>query len=54
VDENAARLRTGRSGTLAVVVICRPDENVTNFNPSTSRCWAACARRPRGGGTKRW
>jgi DNA-binding LacI/PurR family transcriptional regulator len=33
VDENAARLRTGRTGTLAVVVICRPDEEVKNFNP---------------------
>lgn len=27
VDENAARLRTGKTGTLAVVVICRPDED---------------------------
>jgi DNA-binding LacI/PurR family transcriptional regulator len=43
VDENAARLRTRRTGTLAVVVICRPDEDIKNFNPSTSPCWAARA-----------
>lgn len=50
VDENAARLRTGRTGTLAVVVICRPDEDVTNFNPFHfallgSVCAAASRRR---------
>ena len=33
VDENAARLRTGKTGTLAVVVICRPGENLKDFNP---------------------
>ena len=33
VDENAARLRTGRTGTLAVVVIHRPGENIKDFNP---------------------
>ena len=33
VDENAARLRTGRTGTLAVVVICRPGEGLKDFNP---------------------
>ncbi len=33
VDENAARLRTGKTGTLAVVVICRPGENIKDFNP---------------------
>ena len=50
VDENAARLRTGRTGTLAVVVICRPDEEVKNFNPFNfallgSVCAAASRRR---------
>ena len=35
VDENAARLRTGRTGTLAVVVICRPDEDRKDLNPFT-------------------
>ena len=33
VDENAARLRTGKTGTLAVVVICRAGENLKDFNP---------------------
>lgn len=33
VDENAARLRTGRTGTLAVVVICRPGQGMKEFNP---------------------
>jgi DNA-binding LacI/PurR family transcriptional regulator len=35
VDENAARLRTGRTGTLAVVVICRPGEDRKDINPFT-------------------
>lgn len=35
VDENAARLRTGRTGTLAVVVICRPGEDRKDLNPFT-------------------
>ena len=33
LDENAARLRTGRTGTLAVVVVCRPGEDARDFNP---------------------
>ncbi len=33
IDENAARLRTGKTGTLAVAVICRPGENIKDFNP---------------------
>jgi DNA-binding LacI/PurR family transcriptional regulator len=33
VDENAARLRTGRTGTLAVAVIGRPRGDVKDFNP---------------------
>ena len=49
VDENAARLRTGRSGTLAVVVICRADEARQDLNPFYfsllgSICAAASAR----------
>lgn len=32
VDENAARLRTGRTGTLAVVVVCRQGEDRRDFN----------------------
>ena len=49
VDENAARLRTGRTGTLAVVVICRPDEDRKDLNPFTyallgTICAAASAR----------
>ena len=35
VDNNAARLRTGRTGTLAVVVICRADEDRKDLNPFT-------------------
>ena len=35
VDENAARLRTGRTGTLALVVICRPGEDRKDLNPFT-------------------
>ena len=49
VDENAARLRTGRTGTLAVVAICRPDEDRKDLNPFTyallgTICAAASAR----------
>lgn len=33
VDENAARLRTGRTGTLAVVVVGRPGEQLRDYNP---------------------
>jgi DNA-binding LacI/PurR family transcriptional regulator len=33
IDENAARLRTGKTGTLAVVVITRPGESTQDFNP---------------------
>jgi DNA-binding LacI/PurR family transcriptional regulator len=49
VDNNAARLRTGRTGTLAVVVICRPGEDRKDLNPFTyallgSICAAASAR----------
>ena len=33
VDENAARLRTGKTGTLAVILICRPGENRKDVNP---------------------
>ncbi len=33
VDENAARLRTGRTGTLAVVVIAQPGQDIADFNP---------------------
>jgi DNA-binding LacI/PurR family transcriptional regulator len=33
VDENAARLRTGKTGTLAVVVICRTGQDRTDINP---------------------
>ncbi len=33
VDENAARLRTGRTGTIAVVVIQREGEEIQEFNP---------------------
>ena len=33
VDENAARLRTGRTGTLAVVVVCRAGEHRKDLNP---------------------
>jgi DNA-binding LacI/PurR family transcriptional regulator len=41
VDENAARLRTGRTGTLAVVVICRPDEDRKDLNPFHSALLAS-------------
>ena len=49
IDNNAARLRTGRTGTLAVVVICRPDEDRKDLNPFTysllgTICAAASAR----------
>lgn len=49
VDENAARLRTGRTGTLAVVVICRPGEDRKDLNPFTysllgTLCAAASVR----------
>jgi DNA-binding LacI/PurR family transcriptional regulator len=49
VDENAARLRTGRTGTLAVVVIVRPEQDMKDFNPFHfsllgSVCAAASAR----------
>jgi DNA-binding LacI/PurR family transcriptional regulator len=49
VDENAARLRTGKTGTLAVVAICRPDEDRQDLNPFTyallgTICAAASAR----------
>ncbi len=49
VDENAARLRTGRTGTLAVVVICRPGEDRKDLNPFhsallASLCGAASLR----------
>lgn len=33
VDERAARLRRGSTGTLAVVVICRPGEGASTINP---------------------
>jgi len=49
VDRNAARLRTGKTGTLAVVVICRPGQDRKDVNPFTfallgSTCAAASAR----------
>lgn len=49
IDENAARLRTGRTGTLAVVVICRPGEDRKDLNPFhsallASLCGAASLR----------
>ena len=49
VDNNAARLRTGKTATLAVVVICRPDEDRKDLNPFTysllgTICAAASAR----------
>lgn len=49
VDNNAARLRTGKTGTLAVVVICRPDEDRKDLNPFTysllgTICAAASSR----------
>ena len=33
IDENAARLRTGKTGTLAVVVISRPGQDTKDFKP---------------------
>lgn len=49
VDRNAARLRTGKTGTLAVVVICRAGQDRKDINPFTfallgSTCAAASAR----------
>lgn len=49
VDENAARLRTGKTGTLAVVVVCRPGEDRKDLNPFhsallASLCGAASLR----------
>jgi DNA-binding LacI/PurR family transcriptional regulator len=49
VDENAARLRTGRTGTIAVVVVCRPGEDRKDLNPFhsallASLCGAASLR----------
>ncbi|HVR92002.1 MAG TPA: substrate-binding domain-containing protein [Novosphingobium sp.] len=49
VDENASRLRTGRTGTLALVVICRLGEDRKDLNPFYfsllgSLCAAASAR----------
>jgi DNA-binding LacI/PurR family transcriptional regulator len=49
VDENAARLRRGKTGTLAVVMICRPGEDRKDLNPFYfsllgSTCAAAAAR----------
>lgn len=50
VDENAARLRTGRTGTIAVVVISRPDELPGDFNPFyTALLGAICAASSRAG-----
>lgn len=33
VDRNAARLRTGKTGTLAVVIVCRPGQDRADVNP---------------------
>lgn len=49
VDERAARLRRGSTGTLAVVVICRPGESAATINPFAyallgSVCLAASER----------
>lgn len=33
VDRNAARLRTGKTGTLAVVIVCRPGQDRKDVNP---------------------
>ena len=49
VDERAARLRRGSTGTLAVVVICRPGESAADINPFSymllgSVCLAASER----------
>ena len=49
VDENAARLRRGRTGTIAVVMICREAQDRKDINPFYfsllgSTCAAASAR----------
>ncbi|WP_374408913.1 LacI family DNA-binding transcriptional regulator [Pelagerythrobacter sp.] len=49
VDERAARLRRGSTGTLAVVVICRPGQTAADINPFSymllgSVCLAASER----------
>ncbi len=49
VDENAARLRRGKTGTLAVVMICRDGQDRKDLNPFYysllgSTCAAASAR----------
>ncbi len=49
VDERAARLRRGSTGTLAVVVICRPGDTANEINPFAyallgSVCLAASER----------
>jgi DNA-binding LacI/PurR family transcriptional regulator len=49
VDENAARLRRGKTGTLAVVMVCRPGQDRKDLNPFYyamlgSTCAAASAR----------
>ncbi|KUR78403.1 LacI family DNA-binding transcriptional regulator [Novosphingobium sp. Fuku2-ISO-50] len=49
VDENAARLRRGRTGTLALVMICRHGQDRKDLNPFYfallgSTCAAAAAR----------
>lgn len=49
VDENAARLRKGRTGTLALVMICRAGQDRKDINPFYfallgSTCAAAAAR----------
>ncbi|WP_338645712.1 LacI family DNA-binding transcriptional regulator [Novosphingobium olei] len=49
VDENAARLRRGKTGTLALVMICRPGQDRKDINPFYfallgSTCAAASAR----------
>lgn len=49
VDERAARLRRGSTGTIAVVVICRPGQTAADINPFSymllgSVCLAASER----------
>ena len=49
VDERAARLRRGSTGTIAVVVICRPGQTAADVNPFSymllgSVCLAASER----------
>ena len=49
IDENAARLRRGKTGTLAVVMVCRPGQDRKDLNPFYyallgSACAAASAR----------